>query len=582
MANTSRTKPVEPTRPVEPAKPVEQTVPAPEETTGEYVMKWAPTPDKYSVMKRFIVRLVPPKTNAPSWKGYDDASLRAALTDAVEYAKTHTFEEFRDHLVANGTRPECIAEEDYTAIREGRGPDIGMIGGQFGAWNYGMWSDYYYGQSRVEGPKRYSAKQFRAAGLTDLVPAYTEAASQQKYLQKVTPPVEEANRKAAESYAKAMEEYRQASDAYTKAMDTYRQDLADYEKWLRDNGLWVSRGQYEFCEPGSTADALIEPAEPPAKGVARITDPGEDRARPGWGRVGGSNNLDGWRADAQLIVDIAPVPGTTDVTITARVRGVGITRVGRDVWNRTTPYRASGRLTLLARDTNGNFGSVPRATAEDHVHVTGDTGPVIACTLTHTVPRNALVDYAVDWSFRADEQNKPDDSIVMRAGTKGLKVLFVPPSLDGYRPGTVRDPASGDKAGEGTGRATPIQHSVRGHATVTTAPAKDPARTTITAEVYAEVRGMLGLPELASTVELDIVSALMRYDAATDQWKSAASGSTRATKAFGKGSVTSGKISVEVPTGELNLYRYDWRAGDTFQGGSFVEGALFPVYRTGG
>ncbi|WP_367139396.1 MULTISPECIES: hypothetical protein [Streptomyces] len=85
----------------------------------------------------------------------------------------------------------------------------------------------------------------------------------------------------------------------------------------------------------------------------------------------------------------------------------------------------------------------------------------------------------------------------------------------------------------------------------------------------------------STSVGLDIVSVLERYDAATDQWKNVASGSTRVNKGRLTSSVTSGKFSTEVPTGELNLYRYTWRAWDIFQGGSYVAGALFPIYTTG-
>lgn len=583
MASDSRTKPQPPVEPVQPVKPAEQVVPAPEEASGQYVMEWAPTPDQYTVLKRFIVRLVPPKTKAPGWEGYDDDTLKAALTDAVEYAKTHDFAEWREHLVAQGTLADCVSEDDYTAIRAGQGPDVGAIGNPFGAQNYGRWSTYYYSTSRKAAPNRYSARQFQVAGLADLVPSYTETASQQKYLETVTAQVAEANRKAMEPYEADMEKYRQDTDAYTKATQTYQSDLADYEKWLRDSGLLVSRGQYEFCEPGDTTDALLEPAAAPAAGTLRITDPAPDRTHVGWSRTGGSDALDGWRADAQLVVDIAPVPGTTDVTVTAHLRGVAVHRDdSTGTWGRSAPYKARAILNLLARDTNGNFGTLSRAKTDETLDVNDGAEPVLVGTLSHTVPRTALMDLAVDWLFRADELNG-DETVVMRGMAKGLKVLFVPPSLEGYRPGKVSDPASGERAGQRAGGITgPIQHHVYGHATVTTAPAKTTGKTTVTAEVYAEIRGMGGLlPEVGTSVDLDIISILKRYDTATDQWTTITSGSTRANKGRLVSSVTSGKLTAEVPTSELNLYRYTWRAGDTFQGGSYVEGALFPIYTTG-
>ncbi|MFE0106660.1 hypothetical protein [Streptomyces sp. NPDC059009] len=86
---------------------------------------------------------------------------------------------------------------------------------------------------------------------------------------------------------------------------------------------------------------------------------------------------------------------------------------------------------------------------------------------------------------------------------------------------------------------------------------------------------------MGASVDLDIVSVLDRYDTATDQWQTVASGSQRVNKGRLASSVTGGKLTTEVPTGELNLYRHTWRAGDTFQGGSYVEGAIFPICTTG-
>ncbi|MBF6047201.1 hypothetical protein GO001_18480 [Streptomyces sp. NRRL B-1677] len=593
MASGSRSKPLQPTRPTaptEPVKPVPHRVPGPEEATGEYTMNWRPPRTGHERVKRTIVRLIPPKSKQPSWKGYTNASLRAAMDEVVAYAKSHTFTEFRDHLLADGVLPECISEDEYNDVLSGSSPDQNLWNppGPFKFDATTMWSNSaedVYRAARVPGPKRYSAKQFTAVGLTDLVPAYTEAASQQACKDKLTEQAAEADRKDTAAYDEAMETYRQDKTAYDqdlaaweKSMDAYRAELADYQQWLRDNDLWVVRGQYEFCEPGDGADALIEPARAPAAGTTRFVDPAPDHVHVGWGRVGGSRTdaLDGWRADAQLIADVTPVPGTTDVTITARLRGVAVRRNDAGVWGRTAPYKARAVLNLLARDINGNFGVVSRAKTDDSVDVTG-TDPILVGTLTHTVPRNALMDLAIDWLFCADEPY--GDAVIVRGMTKGLKVLFLPPSLDGYRPGKVNDPATGNRTGETTvARSTPIQHTVHGHATLTTAPAK----TTVSAEVYAELRGMADLlPELGTSVDLDIVSVLERYDTATDRWKSVASGSTRVNKGRLASSVTSGKFSTEVPTGELNLYRYAWRAGDTFQGGSYVEGSLFPIYTTG-
>ncbi|MFF7020247.1 hypothetical protein ACFY97_04420 [Streptomyces klenkii] len=151
------------------------------------------------------------------------------------------------------------------------------------------------------------------------MPTYTGADAQKGCEEALTKQVEDADRLAT------------------------RKCLAEYEKRLRDNGLWVVRGQYELCKYGAVTEALIEPADAALSGTTRLVDPAPDRARVGWGRVGGSNALDGWRADAQLIVDITPVPGTTDVTVTARLRGVGVRRDNAGVWNRTGRRRAAHR-----------------------------------------------------------------------------------------------------------------------------------------------------------------------------------------------------------------------------------------------
>ncbi|WP_327135424.1 hypothetical protein OG311_37525 [Streptomyces sp. NBC_01343] len=154
--------------------------------------------------------------------------------------------------------------------------------------------------------------------------------------------------------------------------------------------------------------------------------------------------------------------------------------------------------------------------------------------------------------------------------------------MDTYRPGTVRDPATGERSGDRTTADTPIQHKLHGYAKLTTADAGNGADTDITANVHISVTNMFGAPELLTKVDIDTVSVLERYDAQKDAWVSAASRSTRKTKGATSSSVDADTLTARVPTADLNRYRYRyrWSGQDTFQGGSRTAGTIAPLWNT--
>ncbi|QES46562.1 hypothetical protein DEJ50_00530 [Streptomyces venezuelae] len=255
-----------------------------------------------------------------------------------------------------------------------------------------------------------------------------------------------------------------------------------------------------------------------------------------WDRTGGSNALNDWRTDAQLVVDIEPIAGTDNVKLTARVRGLAITKEdNKGVWKRAESYWATGELKLQARDVNGSFTVVVREQTRGEIKVAG-VEPAEPCTLTYTLPRAQLIDHAIDFSYHVDDATR-----ISRATVSGRCVLNIPPSMDTYRPGTVRDPATGERSGDKTTANTPIQHKLHGYAKLTTADAGNGADTNITANVHISVTGMLGAPEL-----LTKVSVLERYDAQKDAWVSVASRSTRKTKGMTSSSVDADTLTARV------------------------------------
>ncbi|MFI1177206.1 hypothetical protein [Streptomyces melanogenes] len=207
---------------------------------------------------------------------------------------------------------------------------------------------------------------------------------------------------------------------------------------------WIRSGQYQGAKEGVTKQALIEPA-PYVYGAQRLAQPGQDQVAVAWDRTGGSNALNGWRTDAQLVVDIAPVKGdASKVQITARVRGVTVTREGGGA-RRRVAHSALGELKLQVRDVNGAFSVVVRD--EKKGRKDAGTDPTEPCPpLTYTLPRAKLIDHAVDWMYHTDIQQVEGGGYLSRATVSGRCVLMVPPSMDDYQPGTVHDPASGTRA----------------------------------------------------------------------------------------------------------------------------------------
>ncbi|MFE7268012.1 hypothetical protein ACFU9B_39415 [Streptomyces sp. NPDC057592] len=344
---------------------------------------------------------------------------------------------------------------------------------------------------------------------------------------------------------------------------------AYYRAWVE----WARTAQYTGDKEGENRRGRIEPA-PYTEGQVRVADPGNDSVLVKWDLVGGSDQLSGWRADGHLVVDIAPVPNSTDVKVTARVRGVGVTRADGDTtWHRSPKYSAWGELKLQARDVNGAFSVVVRDQAKASLEA--GTEPAEPCSLTFTVPRAKLIDHALDWVFGANEID--GDVQVIRGSVSGRRVLMIPPPLDDYRPGTVRDPASGERQGNKPDRSTPLDHTISGYATLSTKDAGDGKNTVVTADVKARVNGVLG--GLFDGVDISFTSVLEKYDASTDTWRSAGSKSTVKKKVLLATTVSPDTLTVTVPTAELNFYRYKWAARDTYSGGSGVEGLFFPLWK---
>ncbi|MGK5642444.1 hypothetical protein ACSNOK_29640 [Streptomyces sp. URMC 126] len=347
---------------------------------------------------------------------------------------------------------------------------------------------------------------------------------------------------------------------YKKSGDDYQRPSVQYAYRVK----WFTRAQYPDDKPGVTTRSAIEPAVfSPAP--IRLAGPGPQEAAIGWGRVGGSDDLNGWRADGHVVTDVEPVSGG-QVRITATVRGVGLARQGdTGPWARSGKYTARGTLKLLARGTDGNFNVVVRREAEGSVTAGAEVAE--PCSLTYTLARADLVNHALDWGFGADEAAA--GGFAARAHDSGRLVLFLPASMDGYKPGTVRDPASGERTGRRSGADTPLNHSLSGHAQVTTTAAQDGTGTIVTADVHI---GSQGLP---GRFDVDVVNTLERYDAGTDTWRSVGSTSTR--KNTGD-SVDADTLTATVPTAELNLYRLKWGGRDTFPNGSEIYGTIYPLW----
>ncbi|WP_424214226.1 hypothetical protein ACN20G_20340 [Streptomyces sp. BI20] len=333
---------------------------------------------------------------------------------------------------------------------------------------------------------------------------------------------------------------------------------------------WVREPQYATGPEGKARTAQIEPATV-TYGALRLADPAGDRVKVVWHLLGGSDRLDGWRTDAQLVVDLAPVAGDPSrVELTARVRGVAVARDTDGVWRRAQAHRADGEIKVQARDVNGAFTVVVRKEARAEIDVKG-SDPAEPVSLTYTLPRAALIDHALDWRYTVQS---PDGTVhVLRASVGGRRVLVVPPPMDDYRPGTVRDPATGERKGSYPGRDTPLNHYLTGHATVTTA-ADGEGMTRVTADVHIGASGLSGL----ATFAVNVTSTLERYDEAADAWRSVASKSTVKPKSLLAGGVDADTLTARVPTRELNRYRFRWAGRDTYTGGSGVEGAYFPLW----
>ncbi|MEV6576461.1 hypothetical protein [Streptomyces sp. NPDC051577] len=186
-------------------------------------------------------------------------------------------------------------------------------------------------------------------------------------------------------------------------------------------GEWIRSGQYQNAEPGVARYALIEPV-PCAKGAKRLAQPAVDWAAVVWDRQSaGSGPLNDWRTDAQLIVDIEPA-GEDTVKLTARVRGVAVTRVGNGVvWERAEGYRASGELLLQARDSNGEFTMIVVERCRGRVENAGPD-PAEPCVLTHELPRDQLRRHAVDFSYHVGSYYGIG-SLLSRATVSGRCIL---------------------------------------------------------------------------------------------------------------------------------------------------------------
>ncbi|WP_228974750.1 hypothetical protein [Streptomyces sp. DH12] len=330
--------------------------------------------------------------------------------------------------------------------------------------------------------------------------------------------------------------------------------------------------QTQQVQDGTEAEVPIEAPEPAGPGVIRLCDPAEDRARLGWHRIGGSNAVGRYRADAHLVVDIDEPGGDGKLQVRGQVRGIAHHRVretGGAPWKRTGTYRAQGWLKLLRRDTNGHFAIVVDE-AESFRDNPGPE-PVVPVTLSATVDADRLGDYAFQWTFGADGHE--GSSLVLGARVHGRRVLFVPPSMQGMEFGTLRDPRSGRHHSTGDSRTT--AHHMEAFAQITTRRASA-TETEVSTEVT--VSWDLGFISDPSATDIHITSALERYDTRADRWRTAASHHHTVHKPFGSLNATGGQLTHTVPTSELNLYRYVWGCADASQQ-TKLHKTVLPIYR---
>ncbi|MEV5592471.1 hypothetical protein [Streptomyces sp. NPDC052496] len=329
--------------------------------------------------------------------------------------------------------------------------------------------------------------------------------------------------------------------------------------------------QTQPIKDGAEAEVPIEAPEPAEPGVIRLCDPAEDRARVGWHRIGGSNAVGRWRADAHLVVDIEEPDSNGKRWVVGHVRGTAHHRdseSGDAPWKRTGTYRSRGWLKLLRRDINGRFTTV----VEERENFREDPGlqPDVPVGLSAKLDADRLSDYAFQWTFGTDEHI--GGSLLSGARVHGRLVLFVPPSMQGLEFGTLRDPHTGRHHSTGDGRV--IGHHLEAFAEVTTR-RTSATETEVSAEVTAS-RNVSVVPDISAT-DIRFTSALERYDAHEDRWRTAASHHHTAHKPFGAADATGGQITHTVPTKELNLYRYVWGCTDSSQQ-TKLHRTVVPVY----